>query len=181
MGISPPSDIVLDVVRAADPQSVRAARLALAEKAGGASFEALGYAPVRGAAPLDRSAGAGWARIPEAIRTEWSNNAALWSGRGAGRTEERGRVLAEFEAVTLATFVRSMLPRDAMAATGSGLAGDIFRSMLAETIAGEMAAAGGIGIADRLADRYGEPGAAAVADTRTAVTERQARRAGDRA
>jgi Rod binding domain-containing protein len=51
-----------------------------------------------------------------------------------------------------------MLPREADSIYGGGLAGGIFRDMYAAEIASEIARAGGIGVADRLAVHYGREG-----------------------
>lgn len=52
-----------------------------------------------------------------------------------------------FESFVLRSFIEEMLPKENTAVFGSGTAGNIWRSMLAERIADEMAAGGGIGIA----------------------------------
>jgi flagellar protein FlgJ len=60
-----------------------------------------------------------------------------------------------FEAMVLQTFIQNMLPRDGVAVYGKGVAGDMWKSLLAEKVATVMADRGGIGIADRvLGDRY---------------------------
>lgn len=74
--------------------------------------------------------------------------------------------LQKFESFVLRTFVDSMLPKENASFFGEGTAGDIWRSMLAERIGDELAAAGGIGIADMLAQNKavtGEIGAAGAA------------------
>ena len=60
-----------------------------------------------------------------------------------------------FEAMVLQTFIQNMLPKEGAAVYGKGMAGDMWKSLLAEKVAGVMADRGGIGIADRvLGDRY---------------------------
>ncbi|MDQ2704689.1 MAG: rod-binding protein [Pseudomonadota bacterium] len=60
-----------------------------------------------------------------------------------------------FEAMVLQTFIQNMLPRDGAAVYGKGMAGDMWKSLLAEKVAEVMADRGGIGIADRvLGERY---------------------------
>lgn len=89
-------------------------------------------------------------------------------GKGAqhGTTEP----LQAFEGFVLRTFVEAMLPKENTAFFGSGTAGDIWRSMLAERIGDEIAASGGIGIADILAkDKALDPAA------REALMEREAK------
>ena len=55
-----------------------------------------------------------------------------------------------FEAMVLQTFIQNMLPKDGTAVYGKGMAGDMWKSMLAEKVATVVAERGGIGIADRL-------------------------------
>ena len=60
-----------------------------------------------------------------------------------------------FEAMVLQTFIQNMLPKDGAAVYGKGMAGDLWKSLLAEKVAEVMADRGGIGIADRvLGERY---------------------------
>lgn len=126
MAISPPSDIVLDVARAVGPADIEAARTALMKKAGGG---AAGFS-VGEAIPLSRAA---------ADRVE------------ADPADKYKR----FEAMVLKTFIQNMLPKDAEGVYGKGLAGDMWKSQMAEQLADVMADRGGIGIArSMLADHY---------------------------
>lgn len=60
-----------------------------------------------------------------------------------------------FEAMVLQSFVQTMLPKDGTAVYGGGMAGEMWKSMLAQHVSEAMAERGGIGIADRvLGDRY---------------------------
>src|SRR5690606_36863105 len=60
-----------------------------------------------------------------------------------------------FEAMVLQTFIQNMLPRDSASVYGKGMAGDMWKSLLAEKDAEVMAERGGIGIAYRvLGERY---------------------------
>lgn len=60
-----------------------------------------------------------------------------------------------FEAMVLQTFIQNMLPKDTEGVYGKGLAGDMWKSQLAERLADVMAERGGIGIArSMLADHY---------------------------
>lgn len=61
--------------------------------------------------------------------------------------------LQQFEGFVLRTFVEAMLPKDGTSFFGSGTAGGIWRSMMAERLGEELAAGGGIGIADLLRDQ----------------------------
>jgi peptidoglycan hydrolase FlgJ len=55
-----------------------------------------------------------------------------------------------FEAMILQTFIAAMLPPDSEEVFGAGLAGEMWKSMLAEQIAAEIARRGATGIADRI-------------------------------
>lgn len=120
MAISSTTDIIMDVVRAADPEAVGKAR----EK-----LEAIASAR----APTEAFDAAG--RIP------------------APRLDAKGKVpdiFVKFEAMILQNFMQSMLPEESEAVYGAGLAGDMWRSLLAQELATQTAKAGGIGIAARV-------------------------------
>ncbi|MBL8583844.1 MAG: rod-binding protein, partial [Rhizobiaceae bacterium] len=62
-----------------------------------------------------------------------------------------------FEAMVLQTFIQNMMPKNTESVYGSGMAGDIWKSLMAEQLAASMAERGGIGIASRLLrDHYVE-------------------------
>jgi len=60
-------------------------------------------------------------------------------------------VYVQFEAVLLQNMVENMMPKDSEAMFGSGTAGGIWKSMLAEKISAEIARAGTVGIAKQIA------------------------------
>jgi Rod binding domain-containing protein len=66
----------------------------------------------------------------------------------------------EFEAFVLQTFIQEMLPQNADNVFGSGIAGDIWRSMLSEKLAYEAAGRGDIGIAQAIRGSAGSSRAA---------------------
>lgn len=142
MAISPPSDIVLDVARAIEPTTLEAARAQLARRAGSVALPG-----PAGTFSLEEAVGA--------------------AGTGATRAptpDAEGTSFKRFEAVVLQTFIQNMLPKDAAAVYGKGMAGDMWKSLMAEKMAQVMAERGGIGIADRmLGGRYGAAGPAAAA------------------
>ena len=123
----------MDVARAAEPADVEAARAALARRANG------GSAPFS----IDPSATADAGSIlsrATADRAEAANPAKKFQ---------------RFEAMVLTTFLQNMMPKDTEGVYGKGLAGDMWKSQLAEKVADVMAARGGIGIAKSLlADHY---------------------------
>lgn len=127
MSISPSSDLVLDVLRAADPASAAAASERLA--AGG---------PARVATTV--AAG-------ESFQAQFDRVAGSLPARTDAKTPEAYR---KFEAMVLQSFIKEMLPKDGHDVYGKGTAGDIWKSMLARQIATVVSDRGGIGIADRL-------------------------------
>ncbi|WP_181168318.1 MULTISPECIES: rod-binding protein [unclassified Mesorhizobium] len=130
LAISPPSDIVMDVVRAAEPADLAAARAALTRHAGGVagsfSVEAASAGTMLSRATADQAMAA-----------------------------DPSKKFKKFEAMVLQTFIQNMMPKDTEGVYGKGLAGDMWKSQLAERVADVMAERGGIGIAKSLlADHY---------------------------
>ena len=126
MAITPPGDIVLEVMRAASPEKAQAARAQLQRHAQSA-----------------QASGSPFAAEPAA---------------GAPRAEPGAdNAFQKFEAMVLGTFFQSMLPSDASSVYGEGLAGDMWKSLLAQHMGEAVSERGGIGIANRLlSDRYRE-------------------------
>lgn len=137
MAISPPSDLVLDVVRAADPMELQAAQEKL--KANRAAFAANSLA--------DKGAGFGAAM-------DKIGSAEFLAGSANAHTDNKGVKMPEayrkFEASVLTTFVKSMLPTESEEVYGKGNAGEIWKSMMAEQFADVMSKNGGIGIAEQM-------------------------------
>ena len=156
MSINPPSDIVLDVARASDPQKYRAAvdrlmQLSGAETAKGAS--AASSAPAAEtfslpspAQPTSETAGS------EAAPPKTASAQLATTSHSATGNDKSAAAYQKFEAFLLQTFVEAMLPKDASNVYGSGTAGDIWRSMFAEHIANELAASTKLGIAERISE-----------------------------
>lgn len=151
MSISPPSDIIVDVASAADPQAYRAAveKLARASESSNAAAE---FASVAAAVAAPKDAGA--VSVP---KTEASTPppAPAASDLPAAKLPAKTpipKAYTQFEAFFLQTFVESMLPKDANALFGSGMAGNIWKSMLAQHLADELAQSAAFGIAKKLAE-----------------------------
>jgi flagellar protein FlgJ len=126
LAISPPSDIILDVARAVEPAGIEAARAALTKRASGVS----GTFSINHVSPLLRAS---------------TDKPPV----------DPAKKFQRFEAMVLQTFIQNMLPKDTEGVYGKGLAGDMWKSQLAERLADVMAERGGIGIAkSMLADHY---------------------------
>jgi flagellar protein FlgJ len=135
MAINPPSDIVLDVLKAADP-----ARIAAAEQ----RLDALRSS--RSGATADFGASLDDVRLQslEAANARARLAPASSSGAKAARQE------TEFEAMILNSFIREIIPKSEDGVFGKGFAGEMWRSMLADQIARQIAKSGSLGIAKRL-------------------------------
>ena len=141
MSIKPPSDIVLDVARNADADLAATATrrldaLASTQASGPSNFGAM----LEGVAPKPSHVG----------------NAALASLRLAqppqggplNAVARRQEVAQQFEATVLSAFVNEAMPKNAY--YGQGTAGEIWKSMLSDQIAHQLAKSGSLGIARRL-------------------------------
>lgn len=138
MAISPPSDLVLDVVRAADPMAVQAAQEKL--KANRAVFRASSMA--------DAGAGFG-AALSQANSPSFEAGLAR-AGHARIGAADIPKAYKDYEGVFLQNFVKSMMPEDSEDVYGKGLAGDMWKSMTAEQIGNVIAEGGGVGIAEQL-------------------------------
>lgn len=125
MALKLDTDLVLDVVRAASPQKVAEARKALGST---------------GAAKADFLAEIGLENEPALPK-------ALTAMPAVKIPETPAQ---KFEAYVLQTFIEAMLPKNNEAVFGTGFAGDMWKSMLAEQVAGTLAEDGRLGIANRL-------------------------------
>jgi len=134
LAISPPSDIVLDVARAVEPDALEAARAKLASRAGAAL----------GVAGADASFS-----ISDMRKSDMA--------KGAVKSEAAPESYKKFEAMVLSTFVQSMMPKHADSVYGEGTSGDMWKSLMSQQLGTVMADRGGIGIADHLIkDHYKE-------------------------
>ncbi len=132
MAINPPTDIVLDVVNAADPSRLEAAQAKL--KAGQAALEA------QRLASTDNSFDATIAR--DHIRGD--------TALSVHNKKDIPETYRKFESMVLSNFLKSMMP-DSEEVYGKGATGEIWKGMMAEKLADEISKGGGIGIADSLA------------------------------
>jgi len=137
MAISPPSDIVLDVLNNADPSRLEVAQAKL--KAGQATAEAQRLASTD-------------ASFDATMRRDAIGDSHKLKHRLDGvEKKEVPETYRKFEAMVLQNFIKTMLP-DSDEVYGKGSSGEIWKGMMAEQIASEIAREGGIGIADKLLD-----------------------------
>jgi hypothetical protein len=154
MAIKPSSDIVLEVLKAADPARAQAVTqrlvaLGAGEPDAGDNFtralDAAAQPAIDGGPPVAPYAGGVRDRL------------ASLSPQAAS-DQKAARVQVEFEASILKTFVDAILPKNESDVYGQGEAGDIWKSMLADQIAKQIAKSGAFGISKRLFATHGLPG-----------------------
>ena len=141
MSISPSSDIIVDVMRAAEPEKAAAAARRLESAANAVSP---GFAAVLASTEM-RSGGSQRASVV----TDYSRRPSAFSHAGAGSTKA-DRVGIEFEALILRSFISQMLPDGSAGVFGGGQAGEMWKSLLSDKIAAEVAKSGRLGIAKRI-------------------------------
>ena len=142
MSIAPPSDIILDVARAADPQRLQAATTklnALATSSGGE--------------PVDFHALLASAATPKPAAAASPGPSTLFGSHAATTTSSLSPY-QKFEAVLLQTLVQEMLPKDDEL-FGDAASADACRGMMAEQLANQMARSGRIGIAQMVEKAHG--------------------------
>ncbi len=147
MSISPVTDIVLDVARAADPARYKRA-VARLDAAKAAGF-------------VDSLAAAGPARppAPAALPPPPPRPVAK---AGDAATDKTAATYRQFEAMALANMLQAAIPSSA-GFFGKGVAGETWKSMLIDQIANQMAKGGGVGIAEQLARSADLAGAVRIA------------------
>ena len=145
VAISPPSDIVLDVASAADPAKVRAATERLAKLAADPNASA-NFAEALAATRVPAKTAS--TPAPAALVLD---QAGLANARDAVLTpvHDKAKTYQKFEAVLLQTFVEAMLPKDSQL-FGDEKSADIYRSMMAEQFANQLAKSGSFGIARQI-------------------------------
>ena len=143
MAIDPPSDVVLEVLKAADPARAAAATQRLNALAGAGAAETGDFSetlaqtarPAPPAPPLLPGMADARSRLADAA---------------FATSDKAAKAQVDFEAVLLNGFVNEMLPKDGSATFGQGLAGDMWKSMLADQVSRQIAKSGALGIAKRL-------------------------------
>ena len=141
VSIDPASDVIADVIRAADPGRSAAAARRLSDLAGQASAPKPSFDSELGrlAAPVQATA----------MRAGVRARAAADSKSGSQTA---------FEAMFLGNVLGELLPTDAGGYFGEGTAGQMWKSMLADQVARQIAKSGAFDIAGRLFARSGHEG-----------------------
>jgi peptidoglycan hydrolase FlgJ len=138
MAFNPRTDVVMEVLSAADPSRASLAAQRLSALAGsnapGADFSV----------DLKRAASSA-AEIPAPLTNAGDARSRL--AEVAGGPDKLGQTKTQFEAMMLSSFVGELLPG---AVFGQGTAGDMWRSMLAEQVSLQIAKSGKLGLARRL-------------------------------
>jgi peptidoglycan hydrolase FlgJ len=141
MAFNPRTDVVLEVLSAADPAraSLAAQRLnALA----GANAPTADFA-----ADLDRAGDTAATTAPPLAGAADARSRLVEAPVGP---DKLGQAKTQFEAMMLNSFVGELLPKDTGEVFGQGMAGDMWRSMLAEQVSMQIAKSGKLGLARRL-------------------------------
>jgi len=139
MAIDASSDIVLEVAKAADPTRAAAVAQRLNALGAAAGADAADFADTLAATAPAATSG------PSAADAR-----ARFSAAAETADDKAAKVKTGFEAVMLNSFVSEMLPKDSSAFFGQGLAGDMWKSMLADQVSRQMAKSDALGIAKRL-------------------------------
>lgn len=149
MAIRPPSDIILDVARAADPtrNAVATERLARMSVPGGGTQFASAIDEVKTTASTTKAPEAGLANARQKLAELLDQSPVAQKAKLMSPSD---KAMQQFEAQVLKTFVEQMLPEASENNFGQGTAGGVWRSMLADEIAKEIAAKGGLGIREKV-------------------------------
>ena len=141
MAFNPRTDVILEVASAADPSraTVAAQRLNALAGSNGTTADF--------AADLDRAASATGATPPPLANAADMRSHLPAAPRGP---DKLGQAKTQFEAMMVSSFVGEMLPKDTGEVFGQGMAGDMWRSMLAEQVSTQIAKSGKLGLARRL-------------------------------
>jgi hypothetical protein len=150
MAISTASDLVFDVLKAADPQRSKLARAKLEGAAGTENFAVAMGAAETGAhrvrdLPSDLVLDVVRAADPARAR------AGAEKLMATANLDARPKAYEQLEAFFLGQVMETMLPREEGGVFGAGTAGGIWRSMLAQELGSDLAENGGLGVAAMIA------------------------------
>ncbi len=141
MAFNPRTDVIMEVLSAADPSRASLAAQRLSALAG-SNAPAADFS-----ADLDRAANSA-AAIPAPLANAPGARSRL--AEIPGGPDKIGQAKTQFEAMMMSSFVGELLPKDASSVFGQGMAGDMWRSMLAEQVSLQIAKSGKLGLARRL-------------------------------
>ena len=140
MAFSPKTDVILEVASAADPSRASMAAQRLNAIAGSNAT------PADFVSSLNQAAGV--AKAPPSLPGGADARSRL--AEAASGPEKLGKAKTQFEAMMLNSFVSELLPKDTGEVFGQGMAGDMWRSMLAEQVSTQIAKSGKLRLARRL-------------------------------
>ncbi len=149
MAVRLPSDLVVDVMRAADPSQVH---LATANLKAQARTEVANAMFTDALQQLRKPKPSG-DMIADVMRAAEPGAASLAARKLAGLSMAPNDAYAQFEAFMLRDAIEEMLPKTGQGAFGEGFAGGVWRSMAAEQFASIFTQHGGLGIAQSLRAR----------------------------
>ncbi|WP_068082009.1 rod-binding protein [Polycladidibacter stylochi] len=163
MSIQPVGDLVLDVLKEADPLASSRARHALARPA----KVAADLPVVTNSGNVFASNGSDFSFADEMQKAENKRAPLSPLARGGLSSSSADDVITamqnnttqrkdshklgeKLEAAVLQTFVQNMLPQEMESVYGGGTAGSIWKSMMAEQLANQIAKNGVLGLADKV-------------------------------
>jgi peptidoglycan hydrolase FlgJ len=141
MTFGPKTDVILEVASAADPSRASLAAQRLNALAGSNAT------PADFVSSLNQVAGV--ANAPPSSLPGGADARSRLAEAASG-PEKLGKAKTQFEAMMLNSFVSELLPKDTGEVFGQGMAGDMWRSMLAEQVSTQIAKSGKLGLARRL-------------------------------
>ncbi|SDQ93152.1 rod-binding protein [Pseudovibrio sp. Tun.PSC04-5.I4] len=151
MSIQPVSDLILDVINQADPAKSRGATRALSaptivSKDLPVSSPSWGVSNSfsRFMAEADSASSTAQSEGQEGVKGLTS------MGNRYSQKMETADLGEKLESAVLQTFVKSMLPKELETVYGGGTAGSMWKGLMAEQLANQLAKSGSIGLAEML-------------------------------
>lgn len=157
MSIFPATDLVVDVAHAADPQKLNAAVTRLSELSSTRAPSGVEFADL-----IDgvRDASKTGASVKTLSTGSGASHVGPLPGGVATRAARAGGAMENFEAFIIQSCLETILPKSEQGFFGQGSAGGIWRSMVAEQIANQIAKAGGVGLHKMLDGHWAQQGVA---------------------
>ncbi len=141
MAINPGSDLLNDALMAAEPQRAKSAAERLASLAVSGDSAAPAFEDALAAEPA----------VPQAVASKSPVTVSI--GSQATVVRKPASPYQQFEAAMLKSFFEAMLPSNANSVFGSGFAGEVWKSMFAQSLATSVSHTKSIGIARELEAR----------------------------